>query len=127
MTQDQIDAMTAQNARLQEDLVNAQHEASVYKMKADECNNVLAELQKAEEEMASGLYVVVAGSFKTQDFATNFATKMKETGGQGAIVDGPSDFKLVTYSSHTSLREAIGALEKARMNVTSEAWVYMKK
>ena len=127
MSPEQIDAMTAQNARLQEDLVNAQHEASVYKMKADECNNVLAELQKAEEEMASGLFVVVTGSFKTQDFATDFAAKMKEMGGQGAIVDGPSDFKLVTFSSHATLRESIEAMEKARMNVSSEAWVYMKK
>ncbi len=62
-----------------------------------------------------------------EKYMPDIAATMKEKGGEGAIVDGPSDFKLVSYSSHASLREAIGAMEKARMNVTSEAWVYMKK
>lgn len=125
--QEEIDMMTMRNAKLQEDLVNAQHEASVYKMKAEECNNVLAEMQKAEEEIASGLFVVVAGSFKTPDFAKEYAVKIKEMGGEGAIVDGPSDFQLVSYSSHGNLREAVNGMEKARANVAAEAWVYMKK
>ena len=127
MTQEEIDTMTAQNAKLQEDLVNAQHEAKVYKMKADESSNVLAELQKAKEENAAGLYVVVAGSFKTLDFANDFAAKMKENVVQGDIIDGPSDFNLVTYSSHGTLSEAIGSMEEARMSVANEAWIYMKK
>jgi len=127
MTQEEIDTMVAQNAILQENLVNAQHEAAIFKMKADECNNVLAELQKAEEEITAGLYVVVAGSFKTPEFASDYAAKMQGMGGEGAIVDGPSDFKLVSYSSHGNLREAIESMEKARANVASEAWVYMKK
>ena len=127
LTQEEIDTMVAQNARFQEDLVNAQHEAAVFKMKAEECNNVLAELQKAEEEITSGLYVVVAGSFKTPEFANDFAAKIQGMGGEGAIVDGPSNFKLVSYSSHGNLSEAIGAMEKARASVAAEAWVYVKK
>lgn len=127
MTQEEIDAMVAQNAQLQEELVNAQHEASVAKMKAEECNKVLADMQKAEEEKASRMFVVVAGSFKTPEFANEYAAKMKAEGKEGAIVAGPSDFQLVTYSSHASLREAVNAMEEARMNLTDEAWVYMKK
>lgn len=127
MSQEEIDSIVARNALLQEDLVNAQHEAALYKMQAAECNAVLAELQKVEEAISSGLFVVVAGSFKTPEFANDYAAKMKEMGGEGAVVEGPSDFKLVSYSSHANLREAIESMEKARMNIASEAWVYMKK
>ena len=127
MTQEEIDAMVSQNVRLQEQLVNAEHEASVQKMQAEQCAQVLAELQKAEEEMAKGNFHVVAGSFKTMTYAEDFAKKIKEMGGTGMIVSGPSDFSLVAYSSYSSLREAVNAMEEARMNVSSEAWVYMER
>lgn len=127
MNQAEIDAMVAQNARLQEDLVNAEHEASVQAMQAEQCAQVLAELQKAEEEMAKGNYHVVAGSFKTMSYAEDFSKTIKGMGGTGIIVDGPYDFSLVAYNSYTSLREALNAMEEARMNVSSEAWVYIQK
>ena len=127
MNQEEIDAMVAQNVRLQEDLANTEHEASVQKMQAEQCAQVLAELQKAEEEMASGNYHVIAGSFKTIAYAEDFAKKIKEMGGTGTIVSGPSDFSLVAYSSYNSLRESVKAMEEARMNVSSEAWVYMER
>lgn len=125
MNQEEIDAMVAQNARLQENLANAEHEASLQKMQAEQCAQVLAELQKEEEEMASGKFHVIAGSFKTMSYAEDFAKKIKEMGGTGTIVSGPSDFSLVAYSSFNSLREAVNAMEEARMDVSSEAWVYM--
>lgn len=127
MNQEEIDFMVSENAKLQEDLVNAQHEASLQKMQAEQCAQVLAELQKAEEEMASGNFHVIAGSFKTSTYAEDYAKQIKEMGGTGAIVAGPSDFSLVAYSSFNSLREAIIAMEEARINVSSEAWVYMEK
>ena len=127
MKQAEIDAMMAKNVQLQEDLMNAQNEASRQKMLAEECANVLAELQKVEEGPASGMYYVIAGSFKKPGNATDYSAKMKQSGGEGAIIDGPSNFKLVSYSSHGTLREAIKAMENARINVTDEAWVYMVK
>ena len=127
MTQEEIDAMISQNAALQEELVNVKEDLSRQKMKAEECANVIAEMQKKEVATATGRYYVISGSFKTPDFATNYAAKMKQMGGEGAIIDGPSNFKLVSYSSHATLREAVTAMENTRANIASEAWVYMTK
>ncbi len=127
MTQEEIDTMVAQNVDLQEQLVQAQHEAGVQKLQAQECANVLAELQGAEAEVAAGKYIVVVGSFKNQAFADEYAVKTKALGGQGNIIPGPSDFKLVSLSSHAKLGEAVNAMEDARNNANPEAWVYMKK
>ncbi len=127
MTQEEIDAMIAQNELLTEQLANAEDEANLQSMKAIECAKVLEELQKEEEVRANGMFYVIAGSFKTPQYATDFSGKMKQMGGEGAIVGGPSDFNLVSYSSHATLREAITAMEAARVNISSEAWVYMDK
>lgn len=127
MSQEEIDAMVAQNVRLQEDLANAEHEASTQKMRADQCAQLLAEMQKAEEEKAKGKFHVVAGSFKTLSYAEEYSKHVKETGGTGAIVPGPSDFSLVASGSYATLREAVNAMEEARMNISSDAWVYMER
>ncbi len=127
MTQEEIDVMVEQNAKLQEDLANAQHEASMQKMQAEQCAETLVALQKVEEEKVSGKFHVIAGSFKTISYAEDFAKKIQDKGGAGTIVNGPSDFSLVACSSFASLREAVDAMEKARMNEAPEAWVYMEK
>jgi len=127
MSQEEIDAMIAENKSLTEQLTNAADEANLQSMKAMECAKVLEELQKEEEVRANGMFYVIAGSFKTSQYATDFSGKMKQMGGEGAIVSGPSDFSLVSYSSHATLREAITAMEAARVNVSSEAWVFMDK
>lgn len=127
MTQEEIDAMLNKNQTLTEQLAAAKEDANLQSMKAIECAKVLEELQKEEEVSAHGMFYVIAGSFKTPQYAEDYSKKMKEMGGEGAIVSGPSDFSLVSYSSHASLREAINAMEKARLNIASEAWVFMDK
>ena len=127
MSQDEIDAMHAQNRSLTEQLANAENEANLQSMKAMECAKVLEELQKEEEVRANGMFYVIAGSFKTPQYATDFSVKMKQMGGEGAIVNGPSNFSLVSHSSHATLREALNAMEAARVNISSEAWVYIAK
>ncbi len=127
MTQEEINAIVAQNQTLTQQLATAEEEANLQSMKAIECAKVLEELQKEEVVSAKGMFYVIAGSFKTPQYAEDYSKKMKEMGGEGAIVSGPYDFNLVSFSSHASLREALNAMETTRTNIASEAWVYINK
>lgn len=125
MTQEEIDALVNEKAGVEEELANLQQQYELLKIKADEC----ASMMEAQNEVVepSGNFLVIAGSFKNRTYAEDFSAKVKNMGGEGSIVDGPYQFNLVVYSSHTSLREAANSMYMARTNVSEDAWVYMSK
>jgi len=124
MTQEQIDAMVAENRALEDELasIEAKYEAEISKIKAEQ-----AQMLQEEENQSipsSGTYYVIVGSFKTPKYADDFAERIKNMGGEGMIIDGPMDFSLVTNSGHATLREASRAMQEARLNIVSGAWIY---
>lgn len=125
MTQEEINAMVAQKAVSDEQVINLQHELDLMKIKLEECSKQLEE--KVKPETVSGKYFVIAGSFKNSAFANEFAAKVKQKGGSGTILQGPYNFNLVVYSSHSSLREAATSMYLARTNISDDAWVYMTR
>jgi hypothetical protein len=71
-------------------------------------------------------YYVVVGSFKKPVNAESYAAKIKSMGYEGAIVDGPNYFTLVTSATHSDLRSAISGQSAARDKISEESWVYIK-
>jgi hypothetical protein len=124
MSQAEIDALVAQNNDLQKQV---KEDAAAYERELDALRAEYEQkIADATPKVPEGGYFVVVGAFKDQKLADKYSAKIKEMGYEGNIVDGPSTFKLVTSSTHPTLKEAIGALKNARSVVASKAWVYFK-
>ena len=125
MTQEEIDALILQKAKVEEELVNLKQDYELLQIKADECAQMFD--QQAKKVVVKGNYHVIVGSFKKDNNAQNYSVKMKDLGATGEIIPGPSDFKLVVYTSHPTLKEAAESMYKARSGITKDAWIYMSK
>ncbi len=127
MSKEDVEALVAQNDQLQKQV---KEDAAAYERELDalraEYEQKLAEYENSNPKTpVSGFYVVV-GSFKNQRYAEDYATKIKTMGYEGNIVEGPSNFKLVTFTTHAGLQEALPALRTARSEVVSTSWIYFK-
>ncbi len=127
MSQQEIDALVAENDELQNQI---KEDAAAYERELDalraEYEQKLANYEASNPKTpVTGFYVVV-GSFKNQKYAEEYAGKIKSMGYEGNIIDGPSNFKLVTSSTHSGLKDALPALKKARSVIASKSWVYFK-
>ena len=127
MSQEEVDALVAQNDQLQKQV---KEDAAAYERELDalraEYEQKLAEYEKSNPKAPVAGFYVVVGSFKSQKYAEDYATKIKTLGYEGNIVEGPSDFKLVTFSTHGALKEALTALKVARTDVVATSWIYFK-
>jgi hypothetical protein len=125
MTQEQIDALVAQKAAVEEELANVRQDLDLLKLKAEECAQMLE--QQTKPAKLEGKYFVIAGSFKNSEYADEYAVKVKQMGGAGNIIPGPYNFNLVVYSAHSTLSDAAKSMYLARTNISEEAWVFMEK
>jgi cell division septation protein DedD len=127
MSEEEIDALVAQNDELQKQVKEdaAAYERELEALRA-EYELKLAEYENTNKKAPDSGFFVIVGSFKNAAYAENYATKIKTMGYEGNIVEGPSEFKLVTSSTHAGLKEALPALKNARSVIASEAWVYFK-
>ena len=127
MSEEEIDALVAQNDELQKQIKEdaASYERELEALRA-EYEQKLADYEKSNPKAPVNGFYIVVGSFKNDKYAEAYATKIKTLGYEGNIVEGPSNFKLVTSSTHAGLQEALPALKNARSEVSANAWVYFK-
>jgi len=129
MTQEEIDALVTEKQNLEKQLQenNAMYEQQISDIQKTS-EQKIAELQEQVEKcgIGSGKYHVIVGSFKTPAFADEYAAKIRSLGYEGEVLSGKYSFKLVTSSSHESLKTALAEMEKARANVSAKAWVYIE-
>jgi len=127
MSQAEIDSMLYQNAELQKQV---KADAAAYERELDalraEYEQKLAAYENSNPKTPVTGFFVIVGSFKNQKLAENYASKIKSMGYEGNIIDGPADFKLVTSSTHASLKEALPSLKTARSVLVSKSWIYFK-
>lgn len=126
MSEEEIDALVQQKADAEEELANAIQDRDMWKLKAEECAQLLDE-QTSDSDMLTGNYYVIAGSFKNSQYASEFSEKMKQTGGTGTIVPGPYNFNLVAFSVHETLADAAKSMYNVRSNVSEDAWIWKQK
>jgi hypothetical protein len=125
MTQEQIDAMVAENQALKSqssDCKELEDQLALARMQVDEA---MLKLANCEEASKSKVHIIV-GAFKNSSYADEYSAEMKGRGYDGKILAGPYNFNLVTASSYESIRSALNALGAVRENVIEDAWLYIE-
>ena len=125
MSQEQIDAMVAENQALKAQspaTKNLEDQLALSRMQVDEA---MLKLAACEEEAKSKTHIIV-GAFKLSSNADEYSAEMKGMGYEGKIMAGPYSFSLVTASSHESIQAAINAIGAIRDNVIEDAWIYIE-
>jgi hypothetical protein len=125
MTQEQIDALVAQNQALKAQAAGCdelEDQLALTRMQMDEAMLKLA----ACEEAASSRVHIIVGAFKNAPYANEYSAEMKTQGYDGNILPGPYQFNLVTSGSYESIQAALNELESIRANVIEDAWIYIE-
>jgi len=125
MTQEQIDAMEAENQALKAQANKAKEledQLALTRMQVDEA---MLKLAACEEAAKSKVHIIV-GAFKTSSFADEYSAEIKNKGYDGTIIAGPYQFNLVTASSHESIQAALNALGPIREGLIETAWIYLE-
>jgi len=125
MTQEQIDALIAENQALKaqtSDAKNLEDQLALTRMQVDEAMLKLA----ACEEAANSKAHIIVGAFKISSYADEYSAEIKGMGYDGKIMAGPYNFNLVSASSHESIQAALNALGAIRDDVIETAWIYIE-
>ena len=125
MTQEQIDAMVAENQALKAQdsgSKDLEDELALTRMQVDEA---MLKLADCEEEANSKAHIIV-GAFKMSSYADEYSAEIIGMGFDGKIMAGPYSFSLVSASSHESIQAALNALGNIRANVIETAWIYIE-
>jgi hypothetical protein len=125
MTQEQIDAMVAENQALKSqstDCKELEDQLALTRMQLDEA---MLKLAACEEASKSKVHIIV-GAFKNSSYADEYSSEMKGRGYDGNILAGPYNFNLVTANSFESIRSALNALGDIRDQVIETAWLYIE-
>jgi len=125
MSQEQIDAMVAENSALKSQATKSKDLEDKLAMSRMQLDEAMLKLSACEEDAKSKVHII-AGAFKTSSYAEEYAATMKGQGYDGKIIAGPYSFQLVTASSHESIHAAINALGPVREGVIETAWIYIE-
>ena len=124
MTQEQIDALVAENEALKAKTDSSKDLAdqlALARMQADE-----AMLKLADCESGTSKVHIIVGAFKNSSYANEYSAEMKEAGYAGKIIAGPYSFNLVTSGSYESVKASLQDLGNVRDNVIETAWIYIE-
>lgn len=125
MSQEEIDAMLAENQSLKTQVADAaelEDQLALARMQADEAMLKLADC----EEAAKAKVHIVVGAFKSSTYADEYSVTVGELGFDGKILPGPYNFNLVTSGSYESVKTALNELYDVRDQVIETAWIYIE-
>ena len=125
MTQEQIDALVAQNQALKTQAAGCaelEDQLALTRMQMDEA---MLKLAACEEAAQSKVHIIV-GAFKNSSFADEYSAEVKDQGYDGKIMPGPYQFNLVTSGSYESIKAALNDLYNIRAEVHEDAWIYIE-
>jgi len=72
-------------------------------------------------------YFMIVGCFSVPGNAENYAAKMRDLGYNATILPGRDNLQMVSAQSYATLQEGVLDLEKFRREVSSQAWVYVRR
>jgi cell division protein FtsN len=125
MSQEQIDAMVAENQALRAQAAGCQDledQLALTRMQVDEA---MLKLAACEEAAKSSVHIIV-GAFKNSSYADDYSAEIQQAGYEGRILAGPYNFNLVTSGSYESIQAALNDLSAVRDNVIFTAWLYIE-
>ena len=72
-------------------------------------------------------YYMIVGSFQNQNLAERYAEKIQQNGYKTQIIESTNGFFRVSAKSYSDFKTGIGDLENFRTDVTSKAWLLVRK
>jgi hypothetical protein len=125
MTQDEIDALLAENEALKTKVEASQDLEDRLALAQSQADEAMLKLSACEDASTAKVHIIV-GAFKNSSYANEYSADMKNQGYDGRILAGPYNFNLVTSSSHETVKSALNALFKVRDAVIETAWLYIE-
>ncbi len=125
MTQEQIDAIVAENSGLKSQATKSKDLEDQLALARLQLDEAMLKLSACEEDAKSKVHIIT-GAFKISSYADEYSAAMKSAGYDGKIIAGPYNFQLVTSSSHESVQSALKALGPIRDSVIETAWIYIE-
>lgn len=125
MSQEQIDAMIAENSSLKSQLTKSKDLEDQLAMTRMQLDEAMLKLASCEDAAKSRVHII-AGAFKNGSYADEYSASIKGQGYDGKIIAGPYNFQLVTASSHESIQAALNTLGSVRNELIEDAWIYME-
>ena len=125
MSQDEIDAMLAENEALRTQVESSKDLEDRLALAQKQADDAMIKLAACEDANTSKVHIIV-GAFKNSTYADEYSAEMKNQGYDGKILAGPYSFNLVTSSSHESIKSALGPLNDVRDAVIETAWIYIE-
>jgi hypothetical protein len=125
MTQDEIDALLAENEALKTKIEASKDLEDRLALAQSQADEAMLQLSACQDASTSKVHIIV-GAFKNSSYANEYSAAIKKQGYDGQIIAGPYSFNLVTSSSHESVKSALNALFKVRDAVIETAWIYIE-
>jgi cell division protein FtsN len=125
MTQDEIDAMVAENETLKAQVEESKDLADQLALARKQADDAMIKLAECEENANSKVHIIV-GAFKKSSNADAYSADIKAKGYDGKIIPGPYNFSLVTSGSYGSVKASLNELGSVRNNLIETAWIYIE-
>ena len=125
MTQDEVDALLAENEALKTQVEASQTLEDQLALARKQADDAMLKLAECESASTSKVHIIV-GAFKNSSYATDYSAVIKGKGHDGRILAGPYNFNLVTSGSYESVRSALNALGNIRATIIETAWIYIE-
>ena len=77
--------------------------------------------------MSGNAYFMIVGCFSVPGNAESYAAKMRDMGYNATIIPGRDNLQMVSAQTYATLQEGVLDLEKFRREVSSQAWVYVRR
>jgi hypothetical protein len=134
----ETDTLEIYTANLQRELagIESEHFYELEKIKMESQSKIDSIINYYESQLsgkgrrytgaATGAYYVITGSFKTPKYAEDWSAKVTAMGYRTEIVQMGS-WNLVSAGTYTSLREASNNLEKFKLSVAPDSWIYVSR
>lgn len=125
MTQDEVDALLAENEALKTQVEASQTLEDQLALARKQADDAMLKLAECESSSTSKVHIIV-GAFKNSSYANDYSAVIKGKGHDGRILAGPYNFNLVTSGSYESVRSALNALGNIRSTIIETAWIYIE-
>ena len=134
----QADTLEVYTADLEKKLagIESEHFYELEKLKMESQSKIDSIINYYESQFSSkgrkytgaitGTYYIIVGSFKTPGYADTGSAKVTAMGYPAQIVP-MRNWNLVSTGSYTSLRKASGDLEKYKVAVAPDSWIYVAR
>lgn len=98
-----------------------------YRVTSEQQQPAAAPARSATASQNGSAYYMIVGCFSVPGNAENYAAKIRDMGYNATIIPGRDNLQMVSAQAYATLQEGVLDLEKFRREVSSQAWVYVRR